>query len=389
MRFFGYIYGIFFAVLLLWCNNTIAGRSTDHAIGVNIRPSYIIPTHGFYNGWNPLEKPLRFSYSAHAAYQFSYSDHTEKGRLYPGVYQGIGLGVQSFMAGDMLGNPISLYIFQGAPLLSLSERITLDYEWNLGLSAGWKNNSFVTASAFNVYINVGLLFNWRLDDNWGMIFGPEYTHYSNGDTAFPNGGANTVNLRIGAKRYFCNGNVKASQAIIFKAGQEQTRFWQNLTYDMSLLGGCRADRMLVGNTLHIINKAFPLIGIQFNPLYHLNRCLSVGPSLDLTYDNSANLIASEDGNDILNYSYPTFYRQCAAGLSMRGELKMPIFAVNIGIGNNFSFKGSDLRGIYGVFALKAFLSDSLFLCVSYRLSSVLYSHNMMFGIGVSIRRSTY
>ena len=388
MRISGYISCILCTVLLLLGNRTIAGTRTDHAIGVNIRPSYIIPTHGFYNGWNPFEKPLRFSYSAHAAYQFSYPDDTVKGRLFPGVYQGIGIGVQSFMAGDILGNPISLYLFQGAPLFSLSERITLDYEWNFGLSAGWiPNNSYVTASAFNVYINVGLLFNWRLDENWGLIFGPEYTHYSNGDTAFPNGGANTVNLRIGAKRHFCTGNVTVPQAIIFKAEQEQPRFWQNVTYDISLFGGFRADRMLVGKTLHVINKAFPLIGVQFNPLYNFNRCLSVGPSLDLIYDNSANLTASADDNDILNYSYPTFYRQCAAGLSVRGELKMPIFAVNIGIGNNFSFKGSDLRGIYGVFALKAFLSDSLFLGVSYRLSSVLYSHNMMFGIGWRFNRN--
>lgn len=69
------------------------------------------------------------------------------------------------------------------------------------------------------------------------------------------------------------------------------------------------------------------------------------------------------------------------GLSLRGEIKMPIFAVNIGMGYNFSYTGSELTGLYGVFALKAFLTDSIFLNIGYRLSSVQYAHNLMFGLG--------
>ena len=139
--------------------------------------------------------------------------------------------------------------------------------------------------------------------------------------------------------------------------------------------------MLIGNRLKLINDAFLVAGLQFNPLYHLNQSLSFGPFLDIIYDRSANLIPQVDEEDNFSYSYPSFIKQCAAGLSLRGELRMPIFAINVGAGYNFSYRGSDLRGIYGSFILKAFVSKSMFVNIGYRLSSVLYSHNLMFGLG--------
>ena len=350
-----------------------SAESVSHSVGVNVRPSYIIPTHGFYNGWNPTGKALRVGGSVHADYAFSYPDS----------YLGVGIGVQTFLAHEALGTPVSLYVFQGAPVAGFSDRLTLDYEWNLGLSAGWKPDEeyMLTGSRLNIYINVGLFLHWRLNKDWDLQMGPEYTHYSNGDTVFPNGGANTVNFRIGARRFFGRVSAKAVRPSVFSSADEELPFARRVTYDLTAFGAWRADRMIIGSRLHIINEAFLTAGLQFNPLYHFNGYLSAGPSLDLLYDRSANLNASVDEEHVLTYSSPAFINQCAAGISVRGELKMPIFAVNIGIGYNFSRRGSDLRGIYGIFALKAFVTDSIFLNIGYRLSTVLYSHNLMFGLG--------
>lgn len=343
-----------------------------HSIGVNVRPSYVMPTHGFYNGFNSMGKALRFSESAHLNYAF---------QLSPESYQGIGLGLQSFFAHELIGTPVSVYLFQGAPVVTLSDKITLDYEWNFGLSAGWKGDELLMGSSCNVYINVGLFAKWRISPAWDLILGPEYTHYSNGDTSFPNSGANTVNLRLGVRGYINRPEDYKPTPQIFKFEKSEFPFAQHLTYDLTVFGAWRADRMLVNGHLNIIDKAFPIAGIQVNPLYHFNKHLSAGASLDLIYDRSANLIASVDENKQLSYIYPSFLRQTAAGVSVRGELKMPVFAVNIGAGYNFTDAGSDLRGLYGVFALKTFLTDSLFLNVGYRLGTVLYAHNLMFGLG--------
>lgn len=383
-----YILSIFLALQL--CEEAYASSSEDsqdrkdcvHAVSLNVRPSYIIPSHGFYNGWNPMGRPLRVGGSLHAGYSFSYNKGTFWGDLYPGAYQGVGLGVQTLSSHEYIGTPVMLYLFQGSPIVNFSERLSLGYEWNLGLSGGWKpNEQRLTGSSFNVYVNVGLIFTWKISRNWDLTFGPEYTHFSNGDTRFPNAGANTLNLRMGARRYFDRGTYVVEKPALFSSTLKNFPFAERLTYDLTVFGGCRADRMVKDGRLHIINRNFPTAGIQFTPLYHFNHCLSAGPSLDILYDRSANLLASVDDDKVLTYTYPDFFSQCAVGLSVRGELKMPIFAVNIGVGYNICEKKSDLRGLYGVFALKSFVTDSLFLNVGYRLGTVLYAHNLTFGLG--------
>ena len=69
-------------------------NAVEHAVGVNVRPSYIVPTHGFYNGYNPLGRPLRSGGSAHLNYSFSFSPESVLGSMYPGAYQGAGIDVQ-------------------------------------------------------------------------------------------------------------------------------------------------------------------------------------------------------------------------------------------------------------------------------------------------------
>lgn len=340
----------------------------DYAFGVNLRPSYVMPTHGFYNGWNDMKKPIRTGGTFDIQYGFS--------KAYSPTVQGLGLGIHTFFANELVGTPATIYIFQNVPLVNLSDRLSFGYEWNLGLSSGWKVNNVALSSSENIFINVGVLFTWRAGNRWDIIFGPEYTHFSNGDTSFPNGGANTINFRVGTRRHHSPSERQAS-VNVFSADLAGKSFADRVRYDVSLLGGWRADRSINEGHLHIFNDKFLLAGLQFNPLYSFNSHLSAGPSLDLLYDRSADLIVDESGS----YSYPSFLHQSAVGLSMRGEINMPIFAVNVGAGYNFSFLGKDLKGIYATFALKAFLCDNMFLTVAYRLSSVNYAHNLMCGLG--------
>ncbi|MBE6215159.1 MAG: hypothetical protein E7123_02900 [Bacteroidales bacterium] len=337
-----------------------------------------MPTHGFYNGWNPAGKKIRAGGTLDMQYAFS--------KKAQGVYQGIGAGIHTFFSKDLLGTPATIYLFQGAPLVLLSDHLALGYEWNLGISSGWKDNGTVTVSPMNVYINVAALFTWKVNGFWKIVFGPEYTHFSNGDTKFPNGGANTVNFRIGAKR-----SLAASQTVpvenIFARMETKLSVPQSMSYDLVCFGGWRADRVVKENHLIVFNKAFPFAGLNFNPLYHFNSHLSAGASLDLLYDRSANIIVNENPDGTSSFSYPSLLQQTSAGISARAELSMPVFAVNIGIGYSFQLDdctrnmSSELNAFYGIFSLKAFVSDRLFLNVSYRLNSVLYSHNLMFGIG--------
>lgn len=340
-----------------------------------------MPTHGFYRGWNPQGKQIPAAASLDI--QFGLGGN---GR---GVYQGVGVAMHSFFAHDLIGTPSSIYVYQGAQLAALGKNLSLGYEWNLGISSGWKCNEGFMVSPLNVYINVAALFDWKVSPYLDIVFGPEYTHFSNGDTKFPNSGANTVNFRLGARRYISPSD-KVRVERIFTSDLDNESFEERVSYDISVLGGFRADRTADGFDLYIINKAFPIASLNFNSLYSFNSYLAAGPSIDLIYDRSANLNLweNEDGN--VEYSYPKFLSQTGIGLSARAELRMPVFAVNIGIGYGTSledhtrYDNDDLKGLYGVFNLKTFVSDKIFLNVGYRLKSVLYSHNLLFGLGLRL-----
>lgn len=352
--------------------NTTYRDGLTHHVGVNVRPSYIMPTHGFYNGWNPIGKPLRAGGSAHFQYAFSIPETI--------TYQGVGAGIQTFLCHEYVGTPVSLYIFQGAELLRPNPKLTIGYEWNFGLSFGWVTDNMVVSSSANAYINVGILLKYRLGRSWCLTAGPDYTHYSNGDTSFPNGGANTVNFRIGAVKTF-DSKTPASRISESRLSHNMS----GLVYDVTIYGSWRADRTILDGKLELINDSFGVAGLNVNPLYRVGRHLGFGPSLDLLYDRSANLLTCYEGEEnTLKYDMPHFSKQFAAGLSVRGEVIMPFFSVNVGAGYNIIHKGNDLKGLYGIFNLKTSLSEHLYLNIGYRLSSVLYSHNLMFGLGYRI-----
>ena len=63
---------------------------------------------------------------------------------------------------------------------------------------------------------------------------------------------------------------------------------------------------------------------------------------------------------------------------------MLIFSVNVGGGWNFIRSGEDMQPFYAIFNLKTFVSQRLFLLIGYRLSTLQYTHNLMFGLGFRI-----
>ena len=127
-----------------------------------------------------------------------------------------------------------------------------------------------------------------------------------------------------------------------------------------------------------------MAGLNFNPMYCVNKYFRAGLSLDAQYDESANLKAHHvegTSGDGLKFYRPSFREQFAAGLSLRAELNMPIFSVNVGIGRNLIQQGEDTRGFYQILALKAFVTRRLFLHVGYQLHDFKAPNNLMLGLG--------
>ena len=345
----------------------------SHRITAEIHGSYNIPTHHFYNGGNPSGKAIGPASSYHLKYSFSLPSDNGKGKTYPAVYQGVGLSYHTLYNHDLTGSPVTLYLFQGARLVDISPQWSFGYEWNLGLSYGWKPN-VVVSSRSNICITVSLPFTWKPVPSWEVQIGPEYTHFSNGDTSYPNGGANLFGIKAGITRIYGNDICRCPGKSLFGSEEylQRSRFKERIQYDVMLYGAWRAARILDEGKVNLINEPHALAGISFNPLYRLNRYFSVGPSLDLQTDTSTGLTSN---------SSPSFWDQTSCGLSARGEIQMPYFSINIGAGYNVIRNISDTKRFYTTYNLKTFVSKKMFLCIGYRLSFLQYTHNLMFGIG--------
>jgi hypothetical protein len=359
-------------------------RNVCHDITLSASAGYNLPSHGYYNGYNPSGNPIYANSSVHLEYGVGLDPQTRLGALYPGVVQGVGLSCLTFYRHDLMGTPVSAYIFQRGRILDILPVLGVDYRWDLGGSYGWKKSEMI-ASCANIYVNVGLMLTWDVSDCLSLHAGPQFSHCSNGDTCYPNGGANLVDLRVGITGHLGRSTTEPDRSVIdeYESELHASGFAERMSYDLVLCGGWRAGKVTSG-AYALINEPFPFVALNFAPSYRFNRYFSVGASLDLLADRSAGIydVVEDDATgQVISYELPNFTRQSAAGLSLKGDITMSVFTIGARFGG-FLLAGTDsLKSLYATFSLKTFVSKRLFLNVTYRLSSRNYTHNMMYGIG--------
>lgn len=345
-----------------------------------------------------------------------FAPDSEYGRLYPYAWQGIGVGVTSFAVSGVLGSPVEVYALQGSRIAAIAPRLSVDYEWNFGASFGWKRSvspagarmAFGVGSSVNAYIGLAFMLAYRVTPELTLRLGSEIAHYSNGNTTLPNPGVNRVGLRVSAS-YRLHG-AKISDPVADWSG-----FKPGMVYDVTLWGAWRkwgyspnVNEPYSGKGVLEVPGDWLVGGVTFNPLYRFNPVVAVGGAVDLMYDDGANLSAHFEPSS--DYESPRFYRQplrerIMGGLSVRVEISMPVFSVNIGIGHSvyaptpqrsktvyydtsderLSVPESDLRGFYQTFNLKTRLWGGLYLNTGYRLVDFSKSGNLMLGLGYTWR----
>lgn len=357
-----------------------------HRLEVEGRPAYIFQTNSFLRGDNGKEEPLRQALSFHLKYAFQFHPHTYAERVYGGAYQGLGFGRYAFGNSEELGNPWSVYVFQGARIARFNSRLSLNYEWNLGASFGWKPydsmdnyRNKIIGSKVNAYINLNLYLNWMISRHVDLIAGVSATHFSNGNTKFPNAGLNTGGAKIGFAYYF---NRKDDAASPYPYQLAIPKFPRHISYDVVLFGSWRRKGVGDGDVQTPSPDAYPVMGFNITPLYNINYKLRAGVSIDGVYDQSANVYLDRyyDGTEE-QFKRPPARYQMALGLSGRVEYVMPYFTVGLGIGANVLHRGGDLRGLYQVLVLKVDVTRNLFLHVGYNLQDFHDPNYLMLGIG--------
>lgn len=364
--------------------------ATVYRIEVEAVPGQIIHTNAFLKGNNPEVRTMNHSFLAKLKYAFAPPENSEQALVYKGVYQGVGLAIHDF--NPQLGNPVSAYIFQGATIKALTSRLSLNYEWDFGLTYGWKAHDWeknpenrVIGSKTTAYIDVDLYLRWMLSKNWDLNIGASVTHYSNGNTSIPNAGLNVVAAKAGIAYYINRHRMLPKPAVISPA----EKYW---LWDLTLYGAWKKKGVNAEAGTYALPGTYGVVGFTLNPLYHVNHWLNVGASLDGSYDGSANM---EIGSWALSKSYQSvtesdicdasWYRKIALGLSGRVEFVMPYFTINFGIGHNFvNATTRDMEGFYEILALKINLFRQTYLHIGYSLYDFYYPDNLMLGIGVHL-----
>ena len=177
---------------------------------------------------------------------------------------------------------------------------------------------------------------------------------------------------------------RANAGTVLTGRRTTQRIKPHISYDIVLYGASKRKEVIKPDEAYLAPGSFGVLGFNFNPMYNFHQYFRAGASLDVQYDESANIKEYEaDYNDQAEHRFyrPPFKEQLAVGLSVRGELVMPIFTINVGIGYNVYHKCTDTQGMYQILALKTSVTRNLFLHVGYQLSKFKDPNNLMLGIG--------
>lgn len=392
---------IFSSVFLIDSSNLKAQERTDsllylrphiHQISIESRPGYIFATNPFLNGDNEKFKKIEQMYSTHLKYSFQFQPYTYANRIYRGVYQGLGVTHFSIENSKEIGTPIALYIFQGATISQLSRKVSLNYEWNFGLSGGWEPyddvlnpNNGMMGSRMNAYMNVNFYFKHQLSHKLDLLYGLTLSHFSNGNTSYPNAGLNSTDIKVGLSYNF-NKDHNYSKDLYAARHLTIKKFPKHISTDVVLFGSWRRKGIIFNDIPMLSPDPYQVAGININPMYNIGYNTRFGLSLDGVYDSSANIYTEDyivSGGYAPSYTfyYPTISKQLALGVSARGEYVMPYFTVGVGMGTNVLYKGEDFRGFYQVFALKVEITRSSFIHIGYNLQNFKDPNYLMLGIG--------
>ena len=355
-------------VILIACMAVRADSLAVHRIEADLVPSGVLPTNKYLRGGNPEGERISHAMAVRLKYAFQHNGDSQA----VAAYQGIGVGYM--FNHRLLGNPVEVYVVQGAPIVRLSPSLTLNYEVQFGGSFGWKNvgseqpENHVLGSRANFYIGTDLYLCWRLSPHWDFNLGGSYLHASSASLSMPNEGLNMVGARA-SLAYYLNRSEQTPQATILSARQlPKAERWVT---DVMVYGGWKKKSRLRDDT-------YGVAGFSVSPTFYLNEALAIGPAIDGVYDRSVNVPDLQDKDMPL----PAASNQLALGLQARAELTLPVMRISGGAG---CYVGG-FTAFYETIAIKFDLTRRLFLNVGYCLYNYKYPNNLMLGVGYRLRK---
>lgn len=335
-------------------------------------PGTVLQTNKYLEGDNSI--PFCNSVGVRAGMYFP------EGSTYNALFRSpyIGLGFDRLSLSDSkhdLGSPFSLYLLQGATLARFCDRLTMNYEWNLGISLNWHyfntfNNprNLVIGSASNIHISGKIYFNWMLSQRLDLTLGGGFSHYSNGAYQIPNAGINILHGSIGMNYHFNPAN-RAPMKIREHMELERPYVKKRWAHDIAMLISSRQVKVdTTGTDLAspYNDSNYRVWGMSYALMRVCNTCYAWGPSAEVTYSEGIGLRVRRDidpttGNYVDGYQLAPFRDRLMLSLSMKGEMQMPKFTMFAQLGYDVIHSKRDTEPrFYQIVGTKFFLSGNMF-----------------------------
>jgi hypothetical protein len=212
--------GKFFAALILLFFNFDLLHAQDTPVHNHFRFIEIKGLSGnhLYSG-ESLKEALASGYGA-VLVKYGWQSYNPEGWQNMYVYPAYGLGWYSGFIGnpELLGEPSAVYGFISLPLFR-HHRHQMLIEPAFGLSYDLKpyhagNNSANDAisTRFNVYFNLNIGAKYRMNREIDLMYGFDFTHFSNGRTFKPNRGLNMFGPNLGIRYHYNSKQNKVDNA---------------------------------------------------------------------------------------------------------------------------------------------------------------------------------
>lgn len=359
--------------------------------------AHVFPTNSFVEGSYPGGKSVDVSQSYAIQLGRQYRPDTWQYHKYGRSYEGVGIRFATFGDPKYLGNPLSLYYFEGGNLFTFSDRLRLKYEVNLGLALGWKRydpahgywNDATGGSPASAMVDLNLLLAYHLSDYVEVEFGGGLSHYSNGAFQLPNMGLNQAPIKVAMKYY-----MQPSERVKPNRSLPAPMFNRSMEWDVSGYITKRqrfiSDAPILGeldNINQFDNINYLVANLNVAAMFRSSYLFRWGFAAEAMYDESCGVEFWLDNSKtrILHQLAPVANR-INIGVGMKAEIILPGFSFFSQIGYNVLHQSIDCEQFYQSIGATCRLSDSLHLIGGVRASSFRVAQCMFVGLSYSFRR---
>lgn len=338
-----------------------------HFLTINLSEGGVFATNDFVAGDNRIPNYTSFSLK----YGLTSTGDDWVDRAYGMPYVGVGIYSANFGRRHDLGTPFSVYLFQGAQIMQMGRKASLNYEWNLGGSFNWKHydpfdnpDNIALGSSVNIHVAGNIYAKWRLGKKLDLHTGLGFTHFSNGASTLPNKGLNMLAAFVELSYCF----NREDELPVKDKDLTPPPFRPRIEHDLLFLvssRSARVDTLHTGLASEYTDRKFKVLGISYAYMFRNSYRYKWGPSLEGTYDESSGIKSwreahPESGKTFDRVRLGKFNDRFSLGLSVKGEVSMPAYSIFANLGYTLIHGNKKDKRLYQILGVKVFLKDNLF-----------------------------